>query len=167
MNYSKISLVFLAAVFILMACSREQTPDQDPVMSYYSDTVCKFTDPLKGDSPGQDQTCVNWSYRDDTLFLTHYNAGFNCCPEKILTSMHLSGDTIYLKERDSLQLCRCNCLYDIDYAIAHLAEGSYVIAFDEPFVTDPKEPLVFQIDLDEQQAGSYCQERDYYPWGVQ
>lgn len=161
------SVYFVALLFVVLAsCNREDTPDPDPVMLYATDMQCKFQTPLKGDTPGVDQSCVSWNFEEDTLYLTHYNAGFNCCPEKILTSFRISGDTLYVTERDSLQLCRCNCLYDIDYKFANLNEQAYILHFDEPFVIDPKEPLEFEIDLKNEPTGKFCQNRDYYPWGI-
>jgi hypothetical protein len=166
LTMKKLLVLTVMAGLVLSACNREDEVKPDPVMSSSTDMVCKFTVPLKGESPGPNQTCVMWEYTEEgTLLLTHYNAGFNCCPEKILTSMQISGDTIIITERDSLQLCRCNCLYDIDFVIENVEQANYVIRFDEPFVTDPKQPLQFVIDLDEASSGKYCEYRDYYPWG--
>lgn len=158
----------LLLVVMGVSCHTETVPEPDPEMSFTAVEECKFQDPLKGDSPGPDQTCVIWTYdAEHTLELTHVNAGFNCCPEKILTSMRISSDTIYLTEWDSLQLCKCLCLYDIDFVIQNLPPQKYVMLFEEPYVTPPKQPLVFTIDLMDAVSGELCQDRDYYPWGTQ
>lgn len=158
-------LFLIATTLIVYACDREHAELPDPVLSSYSDLQCKFTDPEKGESPGSDQTCVSWTYNEEqTLLMTHFNSGFNCCPEAIITTMTVSNDTIYIIERDAEQLCRCNCLYDVDLEITDLPVGKYVIRFDEPFVTGPKQPLSFELDLKKQPEGKICQSRDYYPW---
>ena len=160
-----LSILFVAFLMFGSSCGRDDEPVLDPEMSSSTDMVCKFMVPLKGDAPGPNQTCVFWEYNDDGLFtMTHYNAGFNCCPEAILTSMTVSGDTIFIVERDSLQLCRCNCLYDIDFVIENLQAQKYIVSFYEPFVVEPKAPLVFEIDLEAEVSGKYCEYRDYYPW---
>lgn len=155
------SLSILLLIFI--SCGRE-TPVPDPELSSSSDLICKSQEPLKGETPGPNQTCVDWKYVDGRLLMTHFNAGFNCCPEAILTALRFSGDTLYVTERDSLQLCRCNCLYYVDLIIDNIQEKVYTIHFVEPFVIEPMEPLVFTIDLKKNSEGRVCQERDYYPW---
>ncbi len=158
-----ISLIMVGAVAI--SCTRENQPDPDPEMSSSSDLICKFDSPLKGETPGPNKTCVFWEYNEEGSFtMTHYNAGFNCEPGEILTSMKISGDTIYISERDLTHEARCNCLFNVDFVIQNLKAGQYVVKFDEPFVVDPKEPLVFTVDLEEDSEGQVCQYRDYYPW---
>ena len=162
----RLGLVFFGFVLIVCnSCGRSDEPVLDPLMSSSSDMVCKNQGLLKDESIETNQTCVYWDYTEDGLFtMTHYNAGFNCCPEAILSSMTVSGDTIYIVERDSMQLCRCNCLYDIDFVISNLQAKKYVVSFDEPFVIEPKVPLVFEIDLENDVSGKYCEFRDFYPW---
>ncbi len=161
----KVLLILSISLFGIYSCNREDIYP-DPYMSDSYDMVCKDKGPLKGEGPESNQTCVDWEYDgDSTLQFTHYNAGFNCCPEAILTSMKISGDTIYISERDSMQLCRCNCLYDIDFSIHNLRPQKYIVEFVEAYVVEPSPPLVFEIDLKDALSGKVCQDRDYYPWG--
>jgi len=141
----KRNIPFLLAgvIGLLLACNREDSVLPDPSMSASYDMVCKDFIPLKSEAPGEDQSCVFWEYDgDSTLTMTHYNAGFNCCPEEILTSMKISGDTLYVTEREK-----------------------YVVTFIEEYVIAPDPPLVFEIDLENDLSGDVCQDRDYYPWG--
>lgn len=162
-----IILFLLAGIIgLFVSCNKEDPVLPDPSMSALYDMICKDYDPLKGEEPGENQSCIFWEYDgDSTLTMTHYNAGFNCCPEEILTSMRISGDTLYVTERDSLQLCKCNCLYDIDFVVHNLKPQKYVVRFVEEYVIEPNPPLVFEIDLEEDLSGEVCQDRDYYPWG--
>ena len=158
-------IILVAILGMIVACNREETIYPDPYLSDSYNMICKFLDPLKGEDPAENQTCVDWEYDGDSTFtMTHFNSGFNCCPVAILTSMRMSGDTLYIAERDSMQLCRCNCLYDIDFVVHYLKPQKYVVRFIEPFVIDPMPPLVFEINLEEEMSGRVCQNRDYYPW---
>jgi len=164
----KTNIIFLLAAIagLLVACNKEDPVIPDPSMSTSYDMICKGLDPVKSEVPGKNQTCIKWEYDgDSTLSMTHYNAGFNCCPEAFLTSMQISGDTLYVTERDSMQLCRCNCLYDIDFVVHNLKPQKYVVRFIERYVIDPNPPLVFDIDLEKDLSGEVYQDRDYYPWG--
>lgn len=161
-------ILFLLAgtIGLFLACNKEDPILPDPSMSAVYDMVCKYQDSIKGEELEKNQTCVFWEYDgDSTLTLTHYNAGFNCCPVAILTSMIISGDTVYVTERDSLQLCRCNCLYDLDFVVHHLKPQKYIVKFIERYVIEPNPPLVFEIDLEEDLSGEVYQDRDYNPWG--
>ena len=158
-------VVFGFGLLVFSSCSRGDEPVLDPVMSSTSDMICKYQGPLKAEPIESNETCVYWEYTEDGLFtMTHFNAGFNCCPEAILTSLTLSGDTIFVSERDSMQLCRCKCLYDIDFVISNLQPKKYIISFDEINVQAPDRPLVFEIDLENKISGKFCEIRDYYPW---
>ncbi len=161
---SQINILFLLFIS-LVACNKEESVEPDPSMTSTTDMICNFQFPMKGDEPGENQSCVFWEYDgDSTLLMTHYNAGFNCCPEAILTSMEIRGDTLYITERDSMQLCRCNCLFDIDFVVHNLKSQKYVVKFIEPFVIEPNQPLIFNIDLENNLSGRDCDFRDYYPW---
>ncbi|MCD6347427.1 MAG: hypothetical protein J7L96_08415 [Bacteroidales bacterium] len=153
-------------VGLIVACSRVEPVEPDPYVSLETDMLCKSRGVLKGEAPGAGESCVWWEYDgDSTLILKHLNAGFNCCPEKLFTDLAIKGDTIEITERDSLQLCRCNCFYDLDITVHHVKSQKFIVHFVEPFVTGLKDPLIFQIDLENQSSGKACQDRDYYPWG--
>ncbi|MBT3242798.1 MAG: hypothetical protein HN352_06580 [Bacteroidetes bacterium] len=161
-----IFLIFLIAfISLIAACDKEDTVQPDPYVSIETDLMCNSEFGSKTDEPGPGQSCVWWEYDgDSTLLLQHFNAGFNCCPEEILLSLDFIGDTIVVTERDSMQLCRCNCLYNLDITVHHVKPKKYVVQMLEPFVKDPKSPLIFNIDLVNQKSGKVCDDRDYYPW---
>ena len=164
----KNTIIFLIAglMGVFVACNKEDPVNPDPYASLETDMLCKSGVELKGEGPDAGQSCVLWEYSEDSvLILKHLNAGFNCCPEKLFTDLAIKGDTIEITERDSLQLCRCNCLYDLEITIHYLKPQKYIIHMVEPFVVEPKEPLIFEIDLKNQSSGKVCADRDYYPWG--
>ncbi len=151
---------------LTLFCKKEEPVKLDPFASLATNMECKFGAGLKGDEPGPNQSCVKWNYDgDSTLILKHFNAGFNCCPEEILIDFSIDGDVITITEDHQSQLCRCNCLYDLEITLHHIEAGKYTVQFVEPFVIEPKTPLVFTIDLEQVDNGKVCSNRDYYPWG--
>ncbi len=110
-------------------------------------------------------SCIEYSYNADreTLTLTHINASFNCCPDSLLCSVELLGNTIVVDEFNKTASCRCNCLYDLTIDIFGVRANSYKLKIVEPYIEDQEE-LVFNIDIAKEPAGSFCVERNYYPW---
>ncbi len=132
---------------LTLFCKKEEPVKLDPFASLATNMECKFGAGLKGDEPGPNQSCVK------------------CCPEEILIDFSIDGDVITITEDHQSQLCRCNCLYDLEITLHHIEAGKYTVQFVEPFVIEPKTPLVFTIDLEQVDNGKVCSNRDYYPWG--
>ncbi len=113
-----------------------------------------------------DQGCIEYEYSNNTLVLTHANAGLNCCPV-IVADIRVIGSDIIIEEIDSLEApCDCNCLFDIDYKINNLPPGEYTLSVIEPYLHPEDVPLEFMIDLTEPTSGIHCEERTHYPWAV-
>ena len=107
---------------------------------------CLSFAPLKGNQPGQNQSCIFYEYDGDSVLkINHYNSAFNCCPEEIITSFELRNDTIYIVEDDAKQLCKCNCLFNVEMTIHNLPPGKYVIRIEEPYVTQEDQIFVFDM----------------------
>ncbi len=153
--------------FTMSACEKNEENQLPPAfMDSYADVnECLSFPPLKGTQPDQDQSCVSYTYDGDSILsITHFNSGFNCCPEAILTSFEIRNDTIFITEDDSLELCRCNCLYNVDFTIHNLPPAKYVISIEEPYVPEEEKQFVFDIDLENTAADKVCIDRVYYPW---
>ena len=109
--------------------------------------------------------CIKWHHDGEGLLLiTHVNAGFNCCPT-IDVDAYVEGDTIFIKEHEIEGLCDCICLFDLYYDFHGLETGVYRVSVSEECLGDGDEPLDFIMDLTAWPSGSYCVERDHYPWG--
>ena len=111
--------------------------------------------------------CVtyNYSMNYQVVLLTHINAGFNCCPEKISASYYFPGDTIKIMEKQAKAGCRCNCLYDINYEIRNIKPGIYHLEIYGPItdgINKPQFSCVLNIpnDID----STFCNFRGFYPW---
>lgn len=109
--------------------------------------------------------CIEWVYGNNKkLHIHHGNAGFNCCPE-IAKMLKVQGDSIIVTEIEISGDCRCTCLLDMYYTISLLQPGVYHFKVIEPYVGNNEEQLEFTLDLINEPTGSYCVERDFYPWG--
>ncbi len=157
------------SVVIVLVSACEKTVEQEmppPFMESFADIEeCLSFASMKGNQPNQDQSCISYSYDgDSTLSIIHYNSGFNCCPEAILTSFEIRNDTIFITEDDSLSLCRCNCLFNVEMTIHNLSPGEYVLKIYEPLVGPKEKPFVISLDLENQPNDKVCIKREFYPW---
>ena len=112
-------------------------------------------------------SCINYIFDQElkTLYLTHLNAGFNCCPESLYCKITLNVDTLIIEELEKSSNCNCNCLFDLDFELTGVENQSYYIKFIEPYASG-QTPLLFEIDLSGTHEGSYCVTRTQYLWGI-
>jgi len=121
----------------------------------YSDSANDF--PLSSE-------CARFEFDGLTLAIDHINAGFNCCPGEILSSVEISGRTILIEEDESEGLCDCLCLFDTYYEIEGLEPDVYTVIFTGPYLDDEDELLTLEADLSGPASGSGCADRSHYPW---
>jgi hypothetical protein len=108
--------------------------------------------------------CAEYHLQDGALLLKHVNAGFNCCPGDISADITVRNDTVTIVERERDALCRCLCLYDLNYRFDDLEPRVYTFIFVEPYTTDADEPLKFTVDLSGSPSDTFCVDRHNYPW---
>jgi len=116
-----------------------------------------------------DQDCIEYEYDGESvLLIRHVNSAFNCCPTDILTDISIYENLITIAESEYLVIpCDCLCLFDVDVKITNLEPGQYTIKVMQLYLDPDAERLEFTIDLSSSpSSGSYCVERDRYPWGV-
>ncbi len=113
-----------------------------------------------------DKSCIFYEYNDNKLVIKHINAGFNCCPEGLEVEVNMNNNLIEIIESEEDGLCDCLCLFDVNATISPLSIGKYIIKLVEPYLNDGDTELIFEIDLTIQTSGSYCVEREFYPWGI-
>jgi len=166
MKTIRIITILALGFFLLAACEKEEEEKPAPYMESFADVEeCLSFTPLKSGQPGPNQSCIHYSYDgDSTLEIIHYNSGFNCCPEKILTSFEIRNDTIFIVENDSLRLCRCNCLFNVEMTIHNLHPGQYVLKIDEPYVPEKEQTFLFNMILEKATVNQVCIDREFYPW---
>ncbi len=167
-------LVMLVAFLIVgISCSDESTDPPQPGGGADL-TVTNFTDCKSSVGKIADghsiQECIEWQYTDGVLSIHHVNAGFNCCVTALLAGFDKDGNQITIAETEDLEYggCSCLCLYDIDYRISYLAADEYTFTVSGPYMgttaTPESDYLTFSIDLTSDSSGSYCVDRDHYPW---
>jgi len=159
-------IILLLSFSLLAAC--EMSGDKPVTISSSCDMICKVGgDLLKTSDPASDQTCVVYTFdNDSTLTLMHYNAGFNCCPGKILTDVRVEGDSLVIIEKGKELGCKCNCLFHVELKVYNLKKGVYHVRFDEDLEVPDSTRILFDLDLKNKPEGDFCVGRTNYPWGL-
>jgi len=143
-------------------------PGCSPTGTVISYTGCKTF--ILGSSPDSippDQDCIQYQYDGESvLLIKHINSGFNCCPDDIMADVTIQDNLITIEEEESLEGggCWCLCLFDVDMRINNLEPGEYTISVSGLYLYPEDEPLEFTVDLISSPSGTYCVERDHYPW---
>jgi len=152
--------------FLLSGCEKAAEDLPTPYMESFADVgECLSYTPLKGNQPGPNQSCIFYEYDGDSVLkITHYNSAFNCCPEEIITSFEFRNDTIFIVEDDAKELCRCNCLFNVEMTIHNLPPGRYIMKVSEPNVPQEDQIFMFELDLNDVPADQVCKYREFYPW---
>jgi len=118
-----------------------------------------FEDPGAGGGTTAEE-CVSYSLSGGILKVRHGNAGFNCCAE-LTADIAVSGGLIEIAESGP-GICRCECLFDLDYEISGFEAGAILLRFTGSLGG----PLEVIFDLEEAPAGTSCVPRSSYPWGM-
>jgi len=64
----------------------------------------------------------------DSIFLTHSNATYNCCPDDIKVTLFVKGNRLILREKEILTTpCECLCCYNIETQIAGVKPDTYIL----------------------------------------
>jgi hypothetical protein len=158
-------LFVLVIAAITLSCERQNANSGTLSVSVASDMVCKSSEALKNNNPVPESSCIRYSYDGDSLLsMTHFNAGFNCCPEKFAVDIEVKGDSLIIREGENRQGCKCNCLYNLDIKVHNLPADTYHVRIAEPYVNFPMPQLIFDIDLKKVQAGEFCATRAENWW---
>jgi len=170
-NHIKVTGAVLTALLLILpiACNDSASgPENDNITGVMvAASGCKTYEMGKaaGDIPA-DQSCILYEYAPfGKLYITHYNAGFNCCTD-VDADVSVSDGVITITEKESGDYCHCLCLFDIEMEISQLPAKGYTVRIIELYRNADDNPIEFTIDLDEKPTGSVCVDRDYYPWGI-
>ncbi|MFC2132107.1 hypothetical protein ACFLSQ_11800 [Bacteroidota bacterium] len=149
-----------------VSCNNDGPYGSDPSGAIINHTDCKNdSGGIKGEIFSSDE-CISFKYfpNDKILGLSHINAGFNCCPERITSDFKFTGNTISIHEHQAKAGCKCNCLYDINYELRNISPGIYHIEIVGPITDGVNKPqLEFDIDLS-LETNTHCLKRGFYPW---
>ena len=170
MNWKGILSCVLCVVMgaALTGCKKSSDTQAPPIGVLTEYNGCKqfqAGSQLDGTLQTQMSDCLEFHYNGySTLTLRHINAGFNCCPGEITAEITFYGNLIVIIEREQQQACRCLCLFDLEYEMINLPPQRYTIWVIEPYMEANDQVLEFTADLSATNSGSYCRERNYYPW---
>ena len=127
-------------------------------------TGCKNME-KSADSLFWSDDCLEYSYDGSgTLTITRISAGYNCCVDELGANISFDGGTITFDEYEVNPACYCLCLYDVEYTLHNIEPGTYTLLFNELYLESYDTPLEVTIDLISEPEGSFCLERDHYPW---
>jgi hypothetical protein len=141
-------------------------PSGDPNGYLFTMSDCKYDFAAASGNAEEDETCIQWTYTNGRLYLTHLNAGFNCCP-KTEFNIAVDGNAITITEIETEGLCDCLCLFDIRFVIDNLPADVYTITVVEAY-RNPGDPILASvIDLGVHASGLFCRPRTGYPWGTE
>ncbi len=164
-NINVLGYIVLVSLFVFTSCKKSEESDNNlsGTLTAYSD--CK--NGTKSAGVPDNKSCAEYSFDKQTqlLKINHINAGFNCCPDKLYSTIWFSNDSIYIQESEAAALCRCNCLYDLKFEIDDVEQKTYTVVFIEPYAKDQNK-LIFDIDLKKSDTGKFCVLRKKYPWGI-
>lgn len=167
---SFIIAVIVAAGFFAVGCEEENEAPivTDPQMTGSLVRVDGCKSSLTKESTDRDRSCIQFTYdaAKRQLNLTHINAAFNCCPEKIAADVTVKDGVIHIVESETGPNCRCNCLFDLYMVVENVPAGSFIIKVDEPLLGEGEARMEFTVDLSKVSQGENCVPRNMYPWGL-
>jgi hypothetical protein len=110
----------------------DECPYGGPRIGSYGDGGCKSGKKLGLNAAqypcGDDEFLL--TVIGNTLHLMHKNATYNCCPDDIVVSLTVQGNTLNLKEEEILTTpCYCLCCYDVESTVVDLPPGEYVVRY--------------------------------------
>jgi len=146
-----LSILFILAFFV--SCNKEEAKKLTPELSGFTYSECggfKSTFVAPTDSEIEKLTI---RYESDGYYkFDHTNVSFNCClPAGISASLTLSGDTLFLNEKETEPgNCRCMCIYDLTSEIKNLDDGNYVLCLMKDSIMRGTITLLFNKSMYEE-----------------
>ncbi len=111
------------------------------------------------------KTYFYYEYHANKLYITRYNAGFNCCLAENKTSVLIDDNEITIEEIEEGSPCDCLCLYDYTLEIKNLPAATYSVNVIELHSVSSDPPVAMTIDLINNPSGEFEFLRSHYPWG--
>lgn len=115
------------------------------------------------------EECIEYTYNKNTrsLFITHINAAFNCCPGKIAINIESIDKKIIISENEETAGCSCNCLFDLEIEINNLEPGNYYLIIKNKYAKGTPEPqFECNLNLSQSVSDKFCVSRSSYPWNL-
>ena len=166
--------IFIAILFLSVNGCDKEIESPEITGALVSHSACKSNAAVSAlrviEKPADDTISrIRYDY-DETkgiLYLTHENAGFNCCPDSLWCNISSEDNSITIQECEKEAMCNCECLFDLNVEIKGIKKTVYEIIYDEPYVKGTKMHVIkFTIDLTKETTGRFSVVRNNYPWGI-
>ncbi|MEA2028642.1 MAG: hypothetical protein U9N49_06670 [Campylobacterota bacterium] len=110
-----------------------ETTNENVTVSPCQSDVNNRTSAL-GNPINNNYTYVEHEYRDNALWLTHYNAVFNCDERGINATASINGNQLTITQEQNLPQdggMNCLCLYDITIKVEDIEDKAYTVHYDD------------------------------------
>ena len=113
------ALIALVLLLSIPACEKEPGPGEISGQLIKNSDCKSFKSAEIHTETPNNRSCVEYSYDQpgNKLVIKHINAGFNCCPEKISCTISLIGDTISVRESETV---RAESLFGSIYGVTFI-----------------------------------------------
>ncbi len=106
---SKSVLIIFLTIFSISACSRNIVT-------------------TRGKCEKNDEIALSYTFKNNTLYITHSGVHFNCCLDKIRGTYSIKNNRIIIEEKEIYSNpCKCKCAYSINMKIENIKTKKYTI----------------------------------------
>jgi hypothetical protein len=129
--------IFLSLIFIYFLPftlnASNSFASEEPYIKEYSNSGCLGNSPrdFSNDSdeyPNCEPEGISARVEGSSIYLTHSNATYNCCPDDIKVTLFVIGNRLILGEKEILTTpCDCICCYNVETEIAGVEPGKYIV----------------------------------------
>jgi hypothetical protein len=164
--------VIMVLALCIFGCSNSTAPESaEPANRLIAASGCGgFSETKRAEIgiasvPTSDQTCLVWEYDQSASRLTvsHLNGAFNCCTQPN-GAVNTGSSHLWIIEFETGPVCRCLCLYDLQFEIHDISPQTYTLAIISDYTPTGDQPITTEIDLESQLSGMICFDRTGYPW---
>lgn len=156
-------LTLLIFLTLTVVSCKDDIPDKSLNGTISCNMECKTDSDLE--KAAYNYTSVMYNYDSETKVLTlkHINAGFNCCPDRILTHLIYSNNSLFIEEVETNPKCNCSCLFDVDIKVEGVDQNTDSIWFIEPYIGS-QTWLRFGVNFSLKKQDTVTVKRTQYPW---
>ncbi len=169
MNIKRLLLLSLLISVLLFTYNCKQNSSYEPIGELISHSDCLNSTTSDNNAVFSDDNesayeIIKYKYVDKTLYITHMNSCFNCCPGDIVSVISVENENIIIMEDEKKAQCSCLCLYNINYAIHNLEKKDYTLIISSKYIPENDNKLICHINLIEEPTGIIKFKRNTYPW---
>lgn len=129
----KTFLPLLFIIFLLPLNATNIFASDEPYIKEYSNSGClsnSHVDSLESSEeyPGCEDEGISARVEGTSIYVTHFNATYNCCPDDIKVTLFGGVKRLMLNEEEILTIpCKCLCCYNVETEVAGVEPGKYTV----------------------------------------